>query len=615
MEDLLSTDTIQISADDFLKSGYEEIISSCDKNENYKYATKFLQRARELESDSDLINSEIFTLIGRIASLNLKSESALKPFSPMPSGPIDIEPQSFTQIFSRENLDLLKDIVLSVVDFELQARIADVIWVIDRDYKMAEIAVNAYIESAKNLEHPEHWTSCEQRIHRAFRIGNLLGKKTGHIDKVLEHIESVLEKYNGEDPLFLSERLMSLLIEAKHGDPDKYSSLSEKCAIDAETKNNFHRARAYWQVKAQWHKLQNNVEKEREALLNNAASYVKEAQFKRGDNGKGSFLVASHFLQRAIESYRRLGNTKEIVDEIHIKLLDYEEQSINEMQKFSTEFDVSESVRNTIRNVSGKNLYDALFALSLMIQSPKIDNLEKEVKKLADQYPLQHIFGGVAVNHMGKVIGRQASMLSNDPKEVEEATRQNMLKHAEYHRLVVTQSVIEPARHQIILEHTPQLSDFVPVVYNNPFVPEGREVIYAQGLLNGLEGDFLCAVHLLIPQIENSMRHILRKRGVLTSSIDSAGIQDERSLNDTLFTSEVIEIFGDDIIFDLQGILVERFGANLRNRMAHGLMDHTAFFSIHASYMWGLTLRLCCWPLIIKKHQETKNAEKVEEKI
>jgi hypothetical protein len=610
----LSTDTIQISEDDFLKSGYQEIINSCDKNENYKYATKFLQKAREFESESDFINSEIFTLIGRLSSLNLKSESALKPFSPMPSGPVDIEPQSFTQIFSREHLDLLKDIALKVVDFELQARIADVIWVIDRDYKMAEIAINAYIESAKKLEHPEHWTSCEQRIQRAFRLSNLLGKNSSHINIVLIHIESVLEKYNGEDPLFLSERLMSLLIESKHGDPDKYSILAEKCAIDAETKNNFHRARAYWQVKAQWHKIQNNVDKEREALLNNAASYVKEAEFKRDNNGKGSFLVASHFLQRAIEAYRRLSNTNEIVDGIHRKLLGYEEQSINEMQKFSTEFDVSESVRNTINNVSGKDLYDALFALSLMIQSPKVDKLKEEVKRLADQYPLQHIFGGVAVNHMGKVIGRQASMLSSDPDEVEEATRQNMLKHAEYHRLIMTQSVIEPARHQIILEHNPQLSDIMPLVYNNPFVPEGREVIYAEGLLKGLEGDFLCALHLLIPQVENTMRHILRKRGVLTSSIDSAGIQDERSLNDTLFRPEIIEIFGNDIIFDLQGLLVERFGANLRNRMAHGLMDHTAFFSIHASYMWGMTLRLCCWPLIIKKHQEKqKNLEKTED--
>jgi len=201
--------------DDFYNSGYMDIIGSCDEKECYKFATKFLQRARELESDSDLIKPEIYTLIGRLASLTLRSESALHPFSPIPSGPIDTKPQEFIQIFDREHLNLLKKVVSNIKDFELQARVADVLWVIDRDYKMAEIAINAYLESAKILEHPEKWTSCEKRIHRAFQLGNLLGTKSGQINKVIVHIEYVLDKYNGDDPLFLSQRMMSLLLEAK----------------------------------------------------------------------------------------------------------------------------------------------------------------------------------------------------------------------------------------------------------------------------------------------------------------------------------------------------------------------------------------------------------------
>lgn len=205
---------------------------------------------------------------------------------------------------------------------------------------------------------------------------------------------------------------------------------------------------------------------------------------------------------------------------------------------------------------------------------------------------------------MGKVIGQQASIFSNDPNEVDEAIRQNMLRHAEFHRLFIVQSIIEPARHQIILEHNPQLSDLMPIVSDNQFVPENREMIYAKGLFHGLEGDFIEAAHLLIPQIENSLRFLLRKKGIVTSKIDSNGIQNERNLNDILYISETEEIFGKDIIFDLQGLLVERFGANLRHRMAHGLMDYPSFFNIHISYLWALTLRLCCWPLIINKYSE-----------
>lgn len=45
----MSTETVKITKDDFVNSKYDNIIDSCDKKECYKYATKFLKKARELE--------------------------------------------------------------------------------------------------------------------------------------------------------------------------------------------------------------------------------------------------------------------------------------------------------------------------------------------------------------------------------------------------------------------------------------------------------------------------------------------------------------------------------------------------------------------------------------
>jgi len=193
----LTVNSNRITEEEFNKSRYDVIIEGCREKECHEYATVFLKKAREIESDSDSLNSEIYTLIGRLASLNLRLESAIDPFSPKPTGPIDTEPVEYVQIFDREHINLLKNIVSSIKDFELQARIADVIWVIDRDFEIAKIALTAYLESAKILEHPEQWTSCEKRIHRAFQLANLLGSKTGQIKKVLAHIENVLDKYDG----------------------------------------------------------------------------------------------------------------------------------------------------------------------------------------------------------------------------------------------------------------------------------------------------------------------------------------------------------------------------------------------------------------------------------
>lgn len=397
----MSDNTKQLDEDDLIKSAYEAVLESCDTKECHKYGTKFFQKARELDSSDIDITPEVFILLGRICSLNLRAESALQPFSPMPSGPTENEPLSSVEIFSQDHLIFLEKIVNHIFDNELRARIADILWIIKRDYKMAELAIFAYLESSKIIEHPENWTGCESRIERAFRLANLLRNKKQHIDTVIEHIENVLMKYNGEDPLFLSKKLMELLIEVKRGDFEKYANLSGKCAVNGEKKNNFYLARAYWKVKAKWHNLQENTEEERDSLIKSAETFVKEAEFK-GNREKGSNMVASFFLQQAIEAYRRISNTRTIVDEIHKKLIEYQQASINEMQEISNEFDVTESVKKTIKNITGKSFFDAIFNLSLMVNSPDVKNLKRQVKENANKYPLQHLASGVIVKSNGK---------------------------------------------------------------------------------------------------------------------------------------------------------------------------------------------------------------------
>jgi hypothetical protein len=121
---------------------------------------------------------------------------------------------------------------------------------------------------------------------------------------------------------------------------------------------------------------------------------------------------------------------------------------------------------------------------------------------------------------------------------------------------------------------------------------------------------------LIIPQVENSIRYLLEQRGVTVSRFDDEGIQDERPLNDILYCPEIDEIFGEDLAFDLRGLLVERHGSNLRNKVAHGLMSFDGFYSIETIYFWWMTLRLCCIPIIanIRGNQQQVSSATSEKK-
>lgn len=104
--------------------------------------------------------------------------------------------------------------------------------------------------------------------------------------------------------------------------------------------------------------------------------------------------------------------------------------------------------------------------------------------------------------------------------------------------------------------------------------------------------------------------------GLFKRSLPTLRIQDEKPLNDILYCSEVDEIFGEDLAFDLRGLLVERHGSNLRNRVAHGLISYEGFYSVEIPYFWWLTLRLCCIPIIthIRENQQKHSSPTSEDK-
>jgi hypothetical protein len=49
---------------------------------------------------------------------------------------------------------------------------------------------------------------------------------------------------------------------------------------------------------------------------------------------------------------------------------------------------------------------------------------------------------------------------------------------------------------------------------------------------------------------------------------------------------------GDDLVFELAGLLTEQSSTNLRNLFAHGLLDDGDFFTPETTFLWLCTLRL-----------------------
>ena len=574
---------ISLSKEDFAASNWENIVDRCDKKNNEEYTTLFLKKADEAKLADELENHAVFTLLAGITSLTLTPDSNNEP----------LKQTEFTNAIDDKYLNTLTDWVSEVTDAELRARIEDFIWLKKHNFRMAQIAVDSYLKSAQNLESLPQCRAYFNRIKRAWHLAQQINY---HFNDVIAYIELVLTKYQDGNPSLLFAKLMKLLQSKKKGEPSKYAVLAEKAATCAETASDWCKAREYWGIKREWHLMAKDIQKARETWINICETYVKEAE----DATKRTFpsySEASRHLQHAIDAFRKISGTQERVEETHRKLLGYQELIKNELIYLPQEFNSSVMKNRAENEVKNKSFQEAILCLTSLCVSPNVDKLSSQVEKDTRNNPLQPAWSMIIMNDMGKLTAEQPSMPSSDEGKMEEAIKAQMYRLAFNHQLIMAKNLIEPARCQILLEHNVPLSDWFLILANSYFIPPNREYIYAEGLQAGLTGNFLVAAHLLIPQIENSIRYLLSQHGVITSKNTSQGIQDEDDLNTLLYLLELENIIGKHLSFDLQGLLVNRFGSNLRNLMAHGLIDYDGFFLPHLRYLWWLTLHLCFLPI------------------
>ncbi|MBD2663773.1 hypothetical protein B6N60_01336 [Richelia sinica FACHB-800] len=592
-----------LSKEDFINSGWKEVIDNSERKLCNIYYDNFRRKAQEIKDAGNDRQCAVFEILQRVTVAPIQLD-------------LDISYSTFSDRFTDETIEFLAEIVDEVSDPELQAQIAEILWFKDkkRNYSMGHLAVHSYLESAKKLEDPQKWSRYFDRIKKSLTLGLKINYNP---EIVVEYIDDVLNRYQGQDPLWLSVKLHELLQEKKTVnflrnkqilDTPKYVDLANKGATFAESSGEWDKARKWWEIKAKWHHIEKNYEKLYKAKILGAETYIKEAEDSLVKHPT-PYLKASHDLQRAFEAFERLKSQatdeeRTVIDtkleEIHKLLLEYQQQSSNELITIYSEFNISEEIELAISQVKGKKFSEAILALALLGSPQKVLDL----RQMAEKNSLLSQFMPVEIkNDMGKIVARQPI----EPDKAEEAVIFDMYRIANNAHRCHAQAFIEPARKQIVLENITGKSkeedkitekDLLELVINNPFVPEGREYLFAKGLYAGLTGDFITATHILIPQIENSVRYLLSSRGAITSGIDNKnnGIQKEDNLNSTLYPSkypEITSIFDEDTLFDLQGLLIEHAGSNLRNKMAHGLISDDDFCSSTFSYLWWLTLRLC----------------------
>ena len=566
------------------------------------YSGPFGIAAQQAEECGDIQQAATYRFLQAVVSFHLSFDTPQQPY--VPSFQMEGKRGLIPSDLSAHDILAVRELASLAGDPALRARLYDVLWETTKNHLACTNAAESFIVAAERLDSPDQWIHAVACIQRALQLAAKLGREKDLFKRAGASIESAVRAASSDPEGFRCARYLRIVFENRCGDAAEFAFIAGAFAKKRSIVGDSYQAREYWQIEADFQKAARNPEAEKLARLAAAETYVAEADSRMRGNAP-SAMVAATFLSQGIEALRRADAPRDQIEELRARLRGIQEESVREMKTYSREVDLTDEVESARKFVSSADFRDALFKFALGHDLTDLKELRETVKKQANEFPLQHLLGASVVDEKGRVTAHKPGLLNLKGEELEQQIEVEMFSTAaQFMWSLRATSYIEPCRSQIFSQHHPTFQDLAFMILNNPFVPSGHEGIFLRGIHAGFNGDFLIASHLLVPQIENSLRFVLESQGVDVSNLMSDGTQPVKVLGALLSMNQTKEIFGDSLCFELRGCLIEKAGYDFRNRLAHGFVTERDCYSAAAAMIWWLVLRICLIPVFRAQKQQ-----------
>ena len=569
--------------------------------------------AKQATQNGQKAHGKALWLLADACSMMLDPASVNKPYK---SRVVSSEGRSLIpEDLLEADIAFFAQIVDVINDSWLKARLADLVWFrqAPRKVKFALAAIDSY--RLIPLDTEAWWHGGKECWQRAIRLTLMCGAGAGNrlteMEASIIDASQLVTKQDGFLAFELADLLKSNGLAGSHS--TKIAIKLESLAHEFEDEENFYFAREYFQSSANWFKASGDEAKSTAMTVAEAEGWVKEAIAKVSSD-QPSHVAAAIFYEKAIQTYRTIPRSERAIHRVDDRITDLRarlnesgEKSLDEMNVVSTPgVDISQIVEDARNAVRGKEAVEALKAFANLGSGAKVKELRKNAIEECRRYPLLALFPTNTIGSGGRTIAK-------DSGENEKSPLSQMIRDYGIRVGIVVQGYIWPAHEILLLEHRLQEADFIALARRSSIVPIGRELLFGKALFAGFDRDFVTALHILVPQIEHMVRSHLKQARVQTTNIDSNGIENENGLSSLMDLPQTEKIFGEDLSFEIKALLCDSFGPNLRNELAHGLIDYEACQSAYAIYAWWLGLKLVFNPFWNALLNETESKEQGEE--
>lgn len=499
-----------------------------------------------------------------------------------------------------EQLNFVADVYAEITDPMVKARFADLLWLCVNPKKIAyaQTAIQSYM--LLQIDPITWWPDIGHCWERCIKLARQTNN-THSIQAIEKSLGNAFKDKYPDSPfmnLWLAE-----MIQRHNLLNSQLPQVAEELlgqAILLYSSCDYYPARQYLSLAEQIFKKVDQINKWINCLFLTAECFELEADSSLEGISQSSISANSNY-ESALQAYRKIPNSHreelgiaEKISQIKEKITDTGHQVLSEMSFFELPgIDISEVRKASINHVKDKQDLNHSILYFTGFPPPVYQELNSATIYNLQNYPLGSLFGSVHYSEDGRVVAKTPAVGLNGEQDSELVIYNKTIQHFNQVSLqLIVEGNIVPALNQILSEFRVTKEHLMQICYSSPIVPEGREYLMASALWSGFEHDFRNSIHLLAPQVEHLIRVRFKKNSIDTTTTDIYGIENENGLS-TLLRHECAEdLLGEDLLFELKAVFTESIGTNLRNGVAHGLLNDQSSGSHASVYAWWMVLRL-----------------------
>jgi hypothetical protein len=591
----------EVSAADFAALDLNGLTAGMRRLDRHALLELFWSKIKEAQDAGDARGERVFRLISALVGLHLRVESEGDPFGLQWQN--DTRRTALAHDFRGEQSEVLADLAPAISHPTLRARLADIAY--ETGVRRAgRTAIEAYCEVARRLadgsaelEFPDIGTramDCVKPLERCFMINARIAKRGTLVEPLADTLRLAFDNALTERAYFPLAQLGRRVLQHKLIPADEVAGMAADLATTALPSDYNLAVKECWQLAADAYNRAGDEDASHDASIKAIEQTLAMADTLVQSSAK------AHWVKQALREFRGLGDAKDRVAEMRRRLRELQDMALDEVAGIPFPLDGIEELRDqTSDRFKALSLSDALRSMVGFSIPDDVDKLKEVVLQQTKDYPLSNLFATSYSDGEGREVARGPSLdFADQPSEA--WYKEHGIRHLSIVRRFRVHGNIEPARQAVLERYSINEQHMLPIVQLSSFVPAGHHHIFSLGFARLWQGDYVTAGHLLLPQIENSLRHVLQMAGRDSTKIEEDGIEGDRPLNILLgyCRADLEAILGADMVWELDSLLNFRPGPALRHELAHGKMGWNSFFTDEAITACWLVYMLTIAPIL-----------------